>query len=156
MSLEGVLDRHLEQLEGPLKGEVEVEEVHAAVACLFEVAKVVHSRISTTDGLMPVLEIACQGCIGLLDVLRRVEEVVMEGRHLHEETVDVVWEGVVVDVHLEQASIEQSLMVSRRALVAKEAQEVVLERLRAGLEAVAGLLLLRSPGVLWQRRLVEL
>lgn len=137
-----------------MKGEA--GEAHAAVACLFEVAKVVHSRISTSDCLMPVLETACQGRIGLPDVLHLAEEEVMGARHLREETVDVVWEGVAVDVHLEQASSEQSLVVSRRALVVEEAQEVVLERLGAGPEAVAGLLLLRSPGVLWQRRLVEL
>lgn len=61
----------------------------------------------------------------------------------------------MVDAHSERESSEQSLMVSRRALVVEEAQEAVLAWLEAGPEAVAGLLPLRSPGALWRKRLVE-
>lgn len=61
----------------------------------------------------------------------------------------------MVDAHSERESTEQSLMASRRAPVVEEAQEAVLAWLGIGPEAVAGLLPLRSRGVLWRKRLVE-
>lgn len=84
MHLEEGLDRHLVQQEDRSEGVAEA--VLAAAACLPEVAEVAHSRISTSDCLMPVLETAFQSHIDLLAVRRWAEEEVTEGRHLREET----------------------------------------------------------------------